>query len=191
MLPDIVTGSDFWGSITAVAIFGVLLLVAGLANILFRLVLRYGNKRDPTGLRIRVIRILKGPLVLFIATAGLFMGVLMLTAITTAGFELIGGLEAGIRKVWLAVSVAQATYAIYRLLDVVLTWYIARVASKTETKLDDRLLPPIKRILPLIIYSLGTLAVLTSLGIPISPLWAGLGISGIAVAARTWSPRAC
>ena len=64
----------------------------------------------------------------------------------------------------------------------VLTWYITRVASKTETKLDDRLIPPIKRILPLVIYSLGTLAILTSLGIPISPIWAGLGIGGLAVA---------
>ena len=106
MLPDIITGSDFWGSLTAAAIFVVLLLVAGLVNILFRLVLRYWDKRDPTGLSIRVIRILKGPLVLFIATAGLFMGVLMLTAITTAGFELLEGLEAGIRKAWLAASIA-------------------------------------------------------------------------------------
>ena len=182
MLPDIITGSDLWGSLTAAAIFAVLLLVAGLVNILFRLVLRYWGKRDPTGLRIRVIRVLKGPLVLFIATAGLFMGLLLLTAITTAAFELVGGLEAGIRRAWLAVGIVQVTYAIYRLLDVLLTWYITQVASKTDTKLDDRLIPPIKRILPLIIYSLGTLAVLTSLGIPISPLWAGLGISGIAVA---------
>ncbi|MDA1228831.1 MAG: mechanosensitive ion channel family protein [Chloroflexi bacterium] len=36
--------------------------------------------------------------------------------------------------------------------------------------------------LPLAVYSIGTLSVMTALSIPISPIWAGLGIGGIAVA---------
>ena len=182
MLPDIITGSELYGSLLAAAIFAVSLLVAAVVNILFRLLLRYWEKRDPTGLRVRVIRLFKGPLVFFIATAGLFMGVLALTAITTARFEFLGFLETGVSKAWLAVVIAQITYVIYRLLEVLLAWYITQVASKTETKLDDRLIPPIRRILPLVIYSIGILAILTSLGIPVSPIWAGLGISGLAVA---------
>ncbi len=185
MLQDIIADPDFRGLLTAAAIFAVLLILAGVVNILFRLLLRYWERRDPTGLRIRVIRILKGPIVLLIGSAGLFMGLLTLARIESSRFGFIDGiegLEAGIGNAWTAAVIAQVTYAIYRMLNMMLTWYITQVAAKTETKLDDRLLPPIRRILPLIVYSLGTLAILTSLGIPISPIWAGLGISGIAVA---------
>ena len=47
---------------------------------------------------------------------------------------------------------------------------------------DDRLLPPLRRLLPLFVYYLGTLMAMSALNIPISPIWAGLGIGGIAVA---------
>ena len=78
--------------------------------------------------------------------------------------------------------IAEVTYLGYHVLNVSITWYIRNVAARTETKLDDRLLPPLRRILPLVAYAIGTLFALTAMGIPISPIWAGLGIGGIAVA---------
>ena len=73
-------------------------------------------------------------------------------------------------------------YLLYHLLDAAMTWYIQSVAQTTETELDDRLLPPLKRVMPLVVYSLGFLMALSVLNIPISPILAGLGIGGLAVA---------
>ena len=78
--------------------------------------------------------------------------------------------------------IAEVAYLLYHLLDATMTWYIQSVAQTTETQLDDRLLPPLKRIMPLLVYSLGFLMALSVLNIPISPILAGLGIGGLAVA---------
>ena len=55
-------------------------------------------------------------------------------------------------------------------------------SKKTATKLDDNLLPIIRRILPLAIYSIGFLVSVDNLGVSVSPILAGLGIGGLAVA---------
>ena len=39
--------------------------------------------------------------------------------------------------------IAEVTYLGYHVLNVSITWYIRNVAARTETKLDDRLLPPL------------------------------------------------
>ena len=48
--------------------------------------------------------------------------------------------------------------------------------------MDPRLLMMLRRVLVVLIYGLGLLLVINTLGIPISPLIAGLGLGGVAVA---------
>ena len=61
-------------------------------------------------------------------------------------------------------------------------WYSRKILKKTTTELDDKLIPPLKRVLPIIIYVLGALQLLEYFGFSVSPILAGLGIGGIAVA---------
>ncbi|HBE99883.1 MAG TPA: mechanosensitive ion channel protein MscL, partial [Dehalococcoidia bacterium] len=60
--------------------------------------------------------------------------------------------------------------------------YLRNVAMNTATTLDDTLLPIFRRILPITIYAIGGLVAIDSLGISASPILAGLGIGGLAVA---------
>lgn len=61
-------------------------------------------------------------------------------------------------------------------------WYTAYVAPKTHSKADDTLIPVARRIVPVLVYGTGGLIILQTLGVNISPLLGGLGISGLAVA---------
>ena len=61
-------------------------------------------------------------------------------------------------------------------------WYSETWASSTLTNLDDRMLPVVRRIVPITLYGVGFLVALDTLGVSISPLLGGLGITGLAVA---------
>ncbi len=63
-----------------------------------------------------------------------------------------------------------------------LEWYGKHVAPKTETRVDEDLLPLARKILRILVYIVALLVVAAQLGIEISPVLTGLGIAGLAVA---------
>lgn len=182
MLPPFIAQSEWGGALTAAIVFAVFLLASGVANIVFRVFLSRIASRIPGTLDEELLNATRGPVVLFIALSGLFVALLILTSLHSPRYELIAGYQDYVLRAWLVVIIAEVAYLIYHLMDAALTWYIQKVAITTETELDDRLLPPLKRIMPLLVYSLGFLMALSVLNIPISPILAGLGIGGLAVA---------
>lgn len=60
--------------------------------------------------------------------------------------------------------------------------YFEKHAAKTETKLDDQLVPLLRGVIRFVVFSLAVLLVLQNLGYNISALLAGLGIGGLAIA---------
>ena len=81
----------------------------------------------------------------------------------------IAGLSVGVLAVVLLVS---RTY----------DWYLDSLASHTQQTLDPKLVPLLHRMGTAAIYGLGALLVLDLMSINISPLIAGLGLGGLAVA---------
>lgn len=61
-------------------------------------------------------------------------------------------------------------------------WYSETWALSTLTHLDDRMLPVVRRVIPITFYGIGFLIALDTVGISISPLLGGLGLTGLAVA---------
>ena len=182
MLPPIIIQSDWGGPVSAAIVFALFLIAAGIVNVVMRVILGRWAARTAGTLDEELLNVVRGPLVLFITLSGLFVALLILTSLDSPRYALIAGYGEHILRVWLVVMIAEVAYLIYHLLDAALTWYIQKVAITTETELDDRLLPPLKRVLPLAVYSLGFLTALSVLNIPITPLLAGLGIGGLAVA---------
>ncbi len=182
MLPPFIAQSEWGGALTAAIVFAAFLLASGVANIVFRVLLSRIASRIPGTLDEELLNVTRGPVVLFIALSGLFVALLILTSLHSPRYQLIAGYQDYVLRAWLVVIIAEVAYLIYHLMDAALTWYIQKVAVTTETELDDRLLPPLKRIMPLVVYSLGFLMALSVLNIPISPILAGLGIGGLAVA---------
>lgn len=182
MLPPFISQSEWGGPLSAAIVFAVFLLASGIANVGIRVIVGRWARRTPGTLDEELLSVVRGPLVLFIALSGLFLALLILTNLESSRYQLITGYGDHIRRAWLVVVIVEVAYLIYHLLDAVLSWYIHQVAANTETELDDRLLPPLRRIMPLVVYSLGFLMALSVLNIPITPILAGLGIGGLAVA---------
>ena len=182
MLPPFIAQSEWGGALTAAIVFAAFLLASGVANIVFRVFLSRIASRIPGTLDEELLNVTRGPVVLFIALSGLFVALMILTSLHSPRYALIAGYQDYVLRAWLVVIIAEVAYLIYHLMDAALTWYIHKVAITTETELDDRLLPPLKRVMPLVVYSLGFLMALSVLNIPISPILAGLGIGGLAVA---------
>jgi len=60
--------------------------------------------------------------------------------------------------------------------------FIAPLAEKSETKLDDHVIPPLRKLVRILIIVIGFLVMLDNIGYDITTLLAGLGIGGLAVA---------
>ncbi len=73
------------------------------------------------------------------------------------------------------------TIVAYRLVDI-LGVYLMKLADKTESTLDDQLVPMVRKALKIFVIIVGVLAILINLNINIVPLLTGLSIGGLAFA---------
>lgn len=72
-------------------------------------------------------------------------------------------------------------WAAYRFVDVIAGVMSAK-AAKTESKLDDQLVPLVRKALKIVTVIAGVLSILQNLNVNVASLLAGLGIGGVAVA---------
>ena len=118
----------------------------------------------------------------FTTMTGFVLGFMVLTGLTHPTFDFFNNLDEWTRNIWRIVVIAAVSYLIAHLTYFSLDWYIKNYAARTDTQFDDAILPPLRRVLPLVVYAVGVLMVLNSVGVSISPLLAGAGIGGLAVA---------
>lgn len=72
-------------------------------------------------------------------------------------------------------------YFIFKLIDII-AFYLYREAKKTESTLDDQLIPLLVKSLRVLVVTLGILFILDNFGYNIASLLAGLGLGGLAFA---------
>src|SRR5690606_23763850 len=77
--------------------------------------------------------------------------------------------------------VVSVVWAAYRMVDV-LAERMSIKAAATDSKLDDQLVPLIRKLLKVFVVIAGTLFVLQNLNVNVASVLAGLGIGGLAVA---------
>ncbi|MCA9730957.1 mechanosensitive ion channel family protein [candidate division KSB1 bacterium] len=86
-----------------------------------------------------------------------------------------------IRIILIVLVYSSVIWMIYRLIDVLET-YLTRITSRTESKLDDQLVPLIRKSLKVFVVIMGAIFILQNLEVDVASLLAGLGIGGLAVA---------
>lgn len=74
------------------------------------------------------------------------------------------------------------TWLIVRVIDSLIEEYVVPIVSKTESDLDDQLLPLLRKLLKVILWALGIIIGLNNAGFDVMALLAGLGIGGLALA---------
>jgi len=114
----------------------------------------------------------------------IFIGIVLLyiyyTLILVPKFSL--RLPPNSKKYLSTILVISITFIIQRIIEGALCWYKENVASKTGTRLDDELIPFLRRLAKTAIWIIALLIILPFYGVSISALVATLGVSSLAIA---------
>ena len=162
-------------ALTSISMFVTAVVLAFVFNkVAYPVVLKFTNF-TPTNLDVRLVQAFRRPLTLGILVAGLYFCLVLPLELTHTLRHFIDR-AAGI--LGLILGIFALTAAVSNLFQ----WYSEEVSPHTATTLDDRLMPMLRRFAMALTYGLGSLLVLDLLNVNISPLIAGLGLGGLAVA---------
>ncbi len=161
--------------VLSVAVVLVSMLVAALAHFaMFPLIMRLTH-HTTTELDDVLIGAARWPINVGIMVLGIYLSL-------TLTLNLPDSVQRFIDIVAQATGVFLFVVLFGRLVSRGMEWAIAEQNKKERRTVDTRLLLMLRRVAVALIYSLGILLVINTLGIPISPLIAGLGLGGVAVA---------
>ncbi len=158
----------------------ILAFLAVLAGLILRRVVlyifhRYGELQKPRWLRLneRIVQNAAGPLGLTVALLGI------LTAVKVLGLP--AGLEQLGSNLVYSTLVLSAAWLLFNLTNTLIGW-LDGLAHRPESRLDEQLLPILRKSLKVFIVILAVLQVVDQMGGDVKGLIAGLGIGGLAVA---------
>jgi len=121
-----------------------------------------------------IVDLAEEPVIVGLTVVGVVVGINTLT-LSPGAESWIGG----IRQFVIMMSI---TWLVARLVEAVFSELIAPMADKSETDLDDQLLPVVRKGSKVFVWSLGTIVALNNAGYDVGALIAGLGIGGLALA---------
>ncbi len=145
-----------------------------LHKLIFPLVMRF-TQRTPTDLDSRLVKSARWPITLGIVVLGVYLAL-------TIPLDLTSSEQNVVDNVARALGIVLGIFLAVGLLSSTVDWYLANLAARTSHVVDLRLFPLLRRVAIVIVYGIGALLVLDVLDINISPLIAGLGLGGLAVA---------
>jgi small-conductance mechanosensitive channel len=171
---DTITDDPVLQRIIAASVFGGFVVVAMLLRAVTSFIShRLGGSRGQIAVKMALGAVRNtGPL--FLVTLGIFLGVSALPEAEPW--------RDGITNVWRVVAALQISHGVASATRVVFGWYGQYVAPRTESQFDDKMFPLLRRFLVVASYLLGALIALDAMGVSISPIIGGLGITGLAVA---------
>lgn len=168
MQPEFVSGSPFLEAAWAVGIFLISFLLAWLILMGMRRARRRLEGRGRTAFLPQLLQSLSRPIFLLIVVEGLILAL--------SSLSYLAPWSDGLVKASISVAIVLVTYAIARSGGVLLAWYLRRA------RVRQSLIRLIRRFALILVYVIGLLVLLDYHEISISPLIAGLGIGGLAIA---------
>jgi len=126
------------------------------------------------------------PITVAVFALGLYITKFCLVFEDRTAVPVIEGISAGIEQAWSRIASAvwaiAVTYAIYKLVDIA-EFYLQRWTSKTATKLDDMLVPVVRKSLRITIAVIATIYIVDNiLGQNVRSILLGAGVGGIGIA---------
>jgi MscS family membrane protein len=177
---ELVRGNAIWRFLLVLV---VVLVAMALGRLAQGIISGYSRrKEDKSGVTIVTLlcNSLAKPVYVAIFAGGLFL------AKAPLRFDDLAGISPTIDRAWLkiaqAVGAIAFAYGLYRLVDVI-EYYLNRIVSKTQTKLDDMLVPVVRKSLHVTIAIVAALLISESiLGTSVKSLLLSAGVGGIAIA---------
>lgn len=145
----------------------VLFILGKLGNVAF--------SKTKTTLDDKILQAIRRPVKILFLLGGLYGALAYISPVS----ELFGYTIHQYFYIFFVFSIA---YLIVKVLESLFEWYMEEVAAKTDTKMDEGMIPLINKIIIIIVYVIAIVMILGDLGIEITPLIASLGIGGLAIA---------
>jgi len=177
---EIIRGNEIWR-------FGLVLLAVLVAMAAGRIVQffvksyaqRLAKKKGDSPLAI-LLAALANPIYVAVFAAGIFLAKVPLFFNDENGIRT--SLGDGWTKIARVIAAIAVAYALYRLVDVI-EFYLNRLVGKTETKLDDMLVPVVRKAMRVTIAIVAALLISENiLGANVKSLLLSAGVGGIAIA---------
>jgi len=159
--------------ISAGIIFGSVLI----AKILYWIIGKYVKRitaKTKTNLDDLLVDKLEEPIVYGLVIIGFYWGFHRL--------EFGVGVDNFFKHLFTIIFALNITWLVVRVIDSIIEEYIVPIVSKSESDLDDQLIPVIRKMAKVIIWSMGIIIGLNNAGFDVAALIAGLGIGGLALA---------
>lgn len=163
-----------WEVVLALITFGVTLGIVLVVNVFFQRVVSIFTRRTRTTLDDHLVAAVRVPVVVLILVVGAYLSLLHI--------DFLDPYQPYIRNATIVLVIFGVASLVNRVLGALMTWYGQEMATRTKTDIDEKLLPILRRIAFVVVWGVAVVIVLDRLHINISPLVAGLGISGLAVA---------
>lgn len=174
MLPEFVEGSSLWESLWAAGVFLVFVLAAWIIYTVMRYAERKQEDRRKTRLLPKLLTSLNRPIFVLIVTQGIIW-VLAIPSYLASWHPIL-------QDVSIAVAIVITAYGLGKAIAAIVEWYMRSRGVRRKAKIDEGLIRFIRRILLIAFYMLGVLFLMAYFHIDITPIIAGLGIGGLAVA---------
>jgi MscS family membrane protein len=166
-----------WSALDLVIAFGFILAGFVLRAILNKVVIHrlegLAGKTE-TDADDKAVQALVYPLGMILPVAGVYLGLRRLLAIEPAWLD-------NTDKIFMVISVLVITWTAFKMADAGAI-LLAELTAKTDSKLDDQIVPLMRKAAKTFIVVLAFLMIAQNLGYSVSGLLAGLGIGGLALA---------
>lgn len=174
MLPTAIEGHALLEALYGLGILLAFLALAVITGFLSVPLVGKLTKKTKTTLDDHLVRAMRAPLVVFVALQGAFI------ALTATSF--LNDVQRQVNNGWVSTNLVLAIWAIQRATSAFLDWYGHETTIRIGTTWDGQVIPVLRRVATFVFLAIATLMVLDRADISISPLLAGLGIGGLAVA---------
>ena len=139
------------------------------ANIIKKITAKTKTKIDDI-----LVDVLQKPIILGMTVSGIWYGFHWLS--------FPENINEWVNKGFFLVVALIVTWVLARIVDAIIGEYLVPLADKTDTDMDDHLIPIVQKGLRYVIWTLGIIVALNNAGYNVGALLAGLGIGGLALA---------
>ena len=182
-IAGIAFGSTFWDVAVLVVAFLFFVFLSYLVHFILDRVADSLKRRSGTDLIEDLIQATYRPITLFFLVQGLLAVAVLLSNMER--WQNAIGLDSWLTvivRVWGVLTLLLVAAGGARGLSVLLRWYGDNLAVQEGAVIAPNLINPLRRLVTLVIYVITLLLAMELLGISVTPLIAGLGIGGVAVA---------
>ena len=120
-------------------------------------------------------------LILVLIHKPIYYAIILLGVQIAAGYVLSPGFMIYFTKGVTILFIALFAYVIAGIASILITEVGSKIASKTESTLDDEAIPFLSKLVKFGIYGFGIMFILDQIGLPITPIIASLGVAGFAI----------